>query len=143
MRNHSTTDRLAARIGAVTIFGSRVADLHAEVRRRRVPSHWTNLFGIVTLACIVVVTITGLWLLFFYTPSSDTTTYAGGYAPLQGAEVSKAFASTMAITFDVPGGLLIRQAHHWAALLLPAAIIMQLLTTFFTGAFRRPRRGMA
>jgi len=142
MRNHSTTDRLAARIGAVTIFGSRVADLHAEVRRRRVPSHWTNLFGIVTLACIVVVTITGLWLLFFYTPSSDTTTYAGGYAPLQGAEVSKAFASTMAITFDVPGGLLIRQAHHWAALLLPAAIIMQLLTTFFTGAFRRPRRGM-
>lgn len=142
MRNHSTTDRLAARLGAITIFGHRVADVRAEARRRRVPNHWTNLFGIVTLACIVVVTITGLWLMFFYTPSSDTMTYSGGYAPLQGAEVSKAFASTMAITFDVPGGLLLRQAHHWAALLLPAAIIMQLLTTFFTGAFRRPRRGM-
>ncbi|MGW9183851.1 cytochrome bc1 complex cytochrome b subunit [Agromyces sp. NPDC055661] len=142
MRNHSTTDRLAARLGAVTIFGRRLADVRAEARRRRIPSHWTNLFGIVTLACIVVVTVTGLWLMFFYTPSSETVTYSGGYAPLQGAEVSKAFASTMAITFDVPGGLLIRQAHHWAALLLPAAIIMQLLTTFFTGAFRRPRRGM-
>jgi len=80
MRNHSTTDRLAARLGAVTIFGRRLADVRAEARRRRIPSHWTNLFGIVTLACIVVVTITGLWLLFFYTPSSDTTTYAGGYA---------------------------------------------------------------
>lgn len=142
MRNHSTTDRLAARLGAISIFGHRLADVRAEARRRRVPNHWTNLFGIVTLACIVVVTITGLWLMFFYTPSSDTTTYSGGYAPLQGAEVSKAFASTMAITFDLPGGLLLRQAHHWAALLLPAAIIMQLLTTFFTGAFRRPRRGM-
>ena len=142
MRNHSITDRITARVGATTIFGRRLTDLRAEARRRRVPSHWTNLFGIVTLACIVVVTITGLWLMFFYTPSSDTTTYAGGYAPLHGAEVSKAFASTMAITFDVPGGLLIRQAHHWAALLLPASIIMQLLTTFFSGAFRRPRRGM-
>jgi ubiquinol-cytochrome c reductase cytochrome b subunit len=142
MRNYSTTDRLAARLGTVTIFGRRLADVRAEARRRRIPSHWTNLFGIVTLACIVVVTVTGLWLMFFYTPSSETVTYSGGYAPLQGAEVSKAFASTMAITFDVPGGLLVRQAHHWAALLLPAAIITQLLTTFFTGAFRRPRRGM-
>lgn len=142
MRNHSTTDRLAARLGGVTVFGHRLADVAAELRRRRVPTHWTNLFGVVTFACIVVVTLTGLWLMFFYTPTSDSTTYSGGYAPLHGAEVSEAFASTMAITFDVPGGLLIRQAHHWAALLLPAAIIMQLLATFFTGAFRRPRRGM-
>ena len=142
MSTHSTTDRLAARLGKVEIFGHRVSDLVAEARRRRVPTHWTNLFGVVTAACLVVVTLSGLWLMFFYTPSSDLTTYTGAYAPLQGAEVSKAYASTMAITFDIPGGLLIRQAHHWAGLLLPAAIIMQLLVTFFTGAFRRPRRGM-
>ena len=138
MRRISLTDRLSARIGNVTLFGRRVGDVTAEARRRTVPRHWTNLFGVVTLACIVVVTITGLVLMFFYTPSSDSTTYTGGYAPLHGAEVSKAFASTMWITFDLPGGLLLRQAHHWAALLLPASIIMQLLTTFFTGAFRRP-----
>ena len=77
-------------------------------------SHWTNLFGVVTLACIVVLIVTGLLLMFFYTPSSDPTTYTGGYTPLHGADVSQAFASTMRITFDVPGGLLIRQAHHWA-----------------------------
>lgn len=142
MRRISLTDRLATRIGNVTLFGRRVGDVTAEARRRTVPRHWTNLFGVVTLACIVVVTVTGLVLMFFYTPSSDATTYTGGYAPLHGAEVSKAFASTMGITFDLPGGLLLRQAHHWAALLLPASIIMQLLTTFFTGAFRRPRRSM-
>ncbi|GAA4383158.1 hypothetical protein [Agromyces bauzanensis] len=109
------------------------------------PNRWTNLLGVVTLACIVVVTVTvtvtGLLLMFWYTSSSAATTCTGGYAPLHGAEVSQAFPSTMRISFDVPGGLLIRQAHHWAGLLLPASIIMQILATFFTGAFRRPRRG--
>ena len=99
MRRISVTDRLAARIGGTTLFGRRVADVTAEARRRTVPRHWTNLFGVVTLACIVVVTVTGVVLMFFYTPSTDSTTYTGGYAPLHGAEVSKAFASTMYITF--------------------------------------------
>ena len=137
----SITDLLAGRATNTTVFGRRVADVIAELRRRTVPNHWTNLFGVVTLACIIVLSVTGVLLMFWYTPSSDLTTYTGGYVPLHGAEVSKAFASTMHITFDVPGGLLIRQAHHWAGLLLPASIIMQILTTFFTGAFRRPRRG--
>lgn len=141
-RRATVTDRLAASVGDTTIFGRRVGDLSAELRRRPVPTHWTNLFGVVTLACLAVIIVTGLWLMFFYTPSGDPTTYDGGYAPLHGVEVSQAFASTMRITFDIPGGLLMRQAHHWAALLLPASIIMQLLATFFTGGFRRPRRGM-
>ena len=138
----SITDRLTRRAANTTVFGRRVADVVAGLRRRTVPNHWTNLFGVVTLACIIVLIVTGVLLMFWYTPSSDLTTYTGGYLPLHGAEVSKAFASTMHISFEVPGGLLIRQAHHWAALLLPAAIIAQLLATFFTGAFRRPRRGV-
>src|SRR3546814_11581188 len=68
--------------------------------RRRVPNHWTNLFGVVTLACIVVVTLSGVLLMFWYTPSSALTTYTGGYAPLHGAQVSEAFASTMRISFE-------------------------------------------
>lgn len=138
----TVTDRLAASVGNATIFGRRVGDVVARTGRRPVPTHWTNLFGVVTVACLAVILVTGLWLMFFYTPSGDPTTYDGGYAPLHGAEASEAFASTMRITFDIPGGLLMRQAHHWAALLLPASIIMHLLTTFFTGGFRRPRRGM-
>jgi ubiquinol-cytochrome c reductase cytochrome b subunit len=124
------------------VFGHRIDDTWAEVRRRRVPTHWTNLFGIITVASLVVVTVTGVLLMFFYTPSSEGAVYAGSYAPLHGATVSQAFASTMRVTFDVPGGVVLRQAHHWAALLLPAAIIVQLVATFFTGAFRRPRRAM-
>ncbi|WP_163620685.1 cytochrome b N-terminal domain-containing protein [Microbacterium sp. B35-30] len=141
-RRRSVTDRAAERVGRIAVFGHRIDETWAELRRRRVPTHWTNRFGIVTLASLVVVTVTGILLMFFYTPSSEGTVYAGSYAPLHGATVSEAFASTMHVTFDVPGGVVLRQAHHWAALLLPAAITVQLVTTFFTGAFRRPRRAM-
>jgi ubiquinol-cytochrome c reductase cytochrome b subunit len=141
-RRRSVTDRVARRLGSITVLGRRIDDAWAQLRRRSVPTHWTNLFGIVTLASLVVVTVTGIILMFFYTPSSEGTVYAGSYAPLHGATVSKAFASTMRVTFDVSGGVVLRQAHHWAALLLPAAITVQLITTFFTGAFRRPRRAM-
>jgi ubiquinol-cytochrome c reductase cytochrome b subunit len=141
-RRRSVTDRAAERVARITVLGRRVDDTWAELRRRRVPTHWTNLFGIVTIASLVVVTVTGILLMFFYTPSSEATLYDGSYAPLHGATASQAFASTMRVTFDVPGGVVLRQAHHWAALLLPAAIIVQLVATFFTGAFRRPRRAL-
>ncbi|GAA5101134.1 cytochrome bc complex cytochrome b subunit [Microbacterium yannicii] len=141
-RRRSVTDRVAERLGGITVFGHRIDDTWAELRRRRVPMHWTSLFGVISLASLVVVVVTGLLLMVFYTPSSAGTIYTGSYAPLHGAVVSKAFASTMNITFDVAGGVILRQAHHWAALLLPAAIIVQLVATFFTGAFRRPRRAV-
>ncbi|MGH3545989.1 MAG: cytochrome bc1 complex cytochrome b subunit, partial [Mycobacteriales bacterium] len=50
-----------------------------------------------------------------------------------------AYASSLDISFDVRGGLIMRQIHHWAALLFMAAIIVHMLRVFFTGAFRRPR----
>ncbi|GAA4718251.1 cytochrome b [Nocardioides conyzicola] len=107
---------------------------------RTVPLHWSTLLGVVSLGCFFVLAVTGVVLLFFYEPSTDTVRYDGGYALLQGVPVSKAYASTLHISFDVPGGLLVRQAHHWAALVLPASLILQMLSTFFTGGFRRPRQ---
>lgn len=53
--------------------------------------------------------------------------------------VSEAYASTLDLSFDVPAGLLVRQAHHWAALVFVVAIVMHLMRVFFTGAFRKPR----
>ena len=113
----------------------------SELRGRSVPVHWTNLFGVITVASIAVLFVTGVMLMFVYVPSSETVTYRGGFAPLAGVEVSKAFDSVMRLSLDIPGGLMLRQLHHWAALLVPASIMLQLLVSFFTGAFRRPRRG--
>ena len=53
--------------------------------------------------------------------------------------MSAAYDSVMRISFDVKGGLLIRQMHHWAALVFVGAIALHMARVFFTGAFRRPR----
>ncbi|HEY4225301.1 MAG TPA: cytochrome b N-terminal domain-containing protein [Pseudolysinimonas sp.] len=135
----SFSDRLADRLTQGRT-GRQLTGLVTELQGRVLPLHWSNMFGVVSAACLVILFLSGGVLMFFYSPSSDLVTYHGGYAALDGATVSKAFGSTMAISFDLPGGLLLRQAHHWAALLLPASIIVQLLVTFFTGGFRTPRR---
>jgi ubiquinol-cytochrome c reductase cytochrome b subunit len=136
----SLTDRVARYIASETTGGRNLSAFAAQLRLRRFPLHWSNLFGVVSLACVVVLFVSGLFLMFFYSPSSTQVIYHGPYAPLDGATVSKAFSSTLAVSLTVPGGLLMRQLHHWAALLLPASIIVQLLVTFFTGGFRKPRR---
>jgi ubiquinol-cytochrome c reductase cytochrome b subunit len=134
------SERLSYYVVNDTRWGRSAASHVLALRERPFPLHWTAIFGVATVACVAVLFITGVFLMFFYTPSSTPVSYHGGYAPLRGATVSAAFDSTMRISFEVRGGLLMRQAHHWAALLLPATLIMQILVSFFTGAFRRPRR---
>lgn len=136
----SIADRASTFLRTRTRAGRSLVRVVDELRPRRVPLHWTNLFGVVAFACTVVLFVTGVILMFFYAPSSERVVYEGAYAPLVGVEVSRAYQSMLDLSFDVPGGLLLRQLHHWAGLLLPAAIIMQLVVTFFTGAFRRPRK---
>lgn len=135
------TDRVANHLRENTAVGRRLVALHAELKRRVVPLHWSNLFGVVAVTSMILLFVSGVLLMFIYEPSSDEVIYEGSYTSLHGAEVSKAFNSVMTISFETPGGLLLRQLHHWAALLLPIALIMQLLVMFFTGGFRRPRRG--
>jgi ubiquinol-cytochrome c reductase cytochrome b subunit len=115
----------------------------AEFLRRTLryvfPDHWSFLLGEIALYSFVVLVATGIFLTLFFSPSTAETTYHGGYAPLFGQEMTKAYASGIALSFDVPAGLLMRQTHHWAALVFVAAITMHLMRIFFTGAFRKPR----
>lgn len=107
--------------------------------RKVFPDHWSFLLGEIALYCFVVLLITGTFLTLFFQASMTEVEYSGPYVPLKGIEMSAAMASTVDISFSVRGGLLIRQAHHWAALLFNAAIGVHLLRVFFTGAFRKPR----
>ncbi|ASL15213.1 cytochrome B [Mycobacterium intracellulare subsp. chimaera] len=61
------------------------------------------------------------------------------YQPLRGVQMSRAYESALDISFEVRGGLFVRQVHHWAALMFAAAIMVHLARIFFTGAFRKPR----
>ncbi len=113
--------------------------LTRSARRLAFPDHYSFMLGEIALYSFLVLLITGVFLSFFFHPSSDLMVYQGSYAPLRGRLVSEAFASTLHISFEVRGGLLIRQAHHWAALILVASIFVHMMRVFFTGAFRKPR----
>jgi ubiquinol-cytochrome c reductase cytochrome b subunit len=103
------------------------------------PTHWSFLLGEIALYSFIVLIITGVYLSLFFDPSMTEVIYDGVYQPLRGVEMSKAYASTLNISFEVRGGLFVRQIHHWAALMFAAAIMVHLARIFFTGAFRRPR----
>ncbi|WP_328551962.1 cytochrome bc1 complex cytochrome b subunit [Streptomyces sp. NBC_00358] len=107
--------------------------------RKVFPDHWSFLLGEICLYSFVVLVLTGVWLTLFFHPSMNEVTYHGGYVPLNGIRMSEAYASTLDISFDVRGGLLIRQLHHWAALVFLAAMLTHMMRHFFTGSFRKPR----
>jgi ubiquinol-cytochrome c reductase cytochrome b subunit len=107
--------------------------------RKVFPDHWSFMLGEVALYSFVILVLSGTFLTFFYQPSMAEVTYDGSYAPLKGAQMSIAYASSLDISFDIRGGLIMRQVHHWAALLFVAAAGLHMLRVFFTGAFRKPR----
>jgi ubiquinol-cytochrome c reductase cytochrome b subunit len=103
------------------------------------PDHWSFMLGEVALYSFIILVITGTFLAMFYNSSSAQVIYQGSYQALGGVKMSAAYESVIHLSFDVPAGLLIRQMHHWAALLFIAAIVVHLARIFFTAAYRRPR----
>src|SRR5690349_14480647 len=114
----------------------------AAVRRglnKVFPTHWSFLLGEIALYSFVVLLITGVYLTLFFDPSMAEVTYNGVYQPLRGVQTARAYESALQISFEVRGGLFVRQIHHWAALMFAASIMVHMARIFFTGAFRRPR----
>ncbi len=103
------------------------------------PDHWSFMLGEIALYSFVILLLSGTFLTFWFDPSQKEVIYNGSYQPLSGLKMSAAYESTLHISFDVRGGLLMRQIHHWAALIFLAAIVVHLLRVYFTGAFRKPR----
>jgi ubiquinol-cytochrome c reductase cytochrome b subunit len=97
------------------------------------------MLGEIALYSFIILLLTGVFLTFWFKPSMAEIEYQGSYSLLKGLHMSEAYASTLDISFDVRGGLLMRQIHHWAAVLFIAAMMVHLLRIFFTGAFRKPR----
>lgn len=103
------------------------------------PDHWSFMMGEIALYSFIILLLSGTYLTFFYDPSMATTVYHGRYVPMDGITMSRAYSSTLDLTFDVRGGLVVRQIHHWSALMFLAAMLVHMFRTFFTGAFRKPR----
>ena len=107
--------------------------------KKAFPDHWSFLLGEIALYSFAVLVLTGVFLTLFFKPSAAEVVYHGSYVPLHGIRMSEAYASTLHISFDVRGGLLIRQVHHWSALMFLGSMLIHMLRVFFTGAFRKPR----
>ncbi|MCQ9350838.1 cytochrome bc complex cytochrome b subunit [Corynebacterium sp. 5QC2CO] len=103
------------------------------------PTHWSFLLGEIALYSFVVLLFSGVYLTLFFDPSMSKVIYDGAYAPLNGVEMSRAYETALQISFEVRGGLFIRQIHHWGALLFAVSIMAHMFRIFFTGAFRKPR----
>jgi ubiquinol-cytochrome c reductase cytochrome b subunit len=103
------------------------------------PDHFSFMLGEIALYCFVILVLTGTYLAFFFEPSLREVQYTGSYAPLRGVTMSAAYDSALHVSFDVRSGLVMRQMHHWAALIFVGSIVAHLCRIFFTGAFRRPR----
>ncbi|OZB48445.1 MAG: ubiquinol-cytochrome c reductase cytochrome b subunit [Cellulomonas sp. 14-74-6] len=107
--------------------------------RKIFPDHWSFMLGEIALYSFITLLISGVFLTMFFVPSTNEVTYNGPWTALQGTRMSEAYASTLRLSFEVRGGLLMRQVHHWAALIFMAAIVTHMMRIFFTGAFRKPR----
>src|ERR1700761_7621968 len=107
--------------------------------RKVFPDHWSFMLGEIALWSFVVLLLTGTFLSLFFVPSMSDVVYHGSYTKLDGIRMSEAYQSTLRISFDIRGGLLIRQIHHWAADLFMGALMIHMLRVFFTGAYRKPR----
>ena len=120
---------------AVQRLAAAARRLVPDALRRDPEDRWAAAFGRIAGYSFAVAVVTGVLLLPFFRPSMGTLAYHGSYRLLDGAAMSQAYQSVLAISFDVPGGLLIRQVHHWSADVFVAAICLRLLRVFFRGRF--------
>ena len=137
----ATTEKSSVVGGVATWFDDRLGLATATKKqiRKVFPDHWSFMLGEIALWSFVVLLLTGVFLTLWFKPSMGEVTYMGSYPQLRGLQMSEAYASTLNISFDIRGGLLMRQIHHWAAMLFIAAMFVHMMRVFFTGAFRKPR----
>ena len=132
-------EHAADRAGGAVDDRFHVARYARSALKKAFPDHWSFFLGELALYSFIILILTGVFLTFFFHPSEQEIVYHGSYTKLAGLRMSEAYESALNISFDVRGGLLMRQIHHWAALVFVAAIAVHALRIFFTGAFRKPR----
>ena len=91
---------------------------------KKLPSNvgWSATLGSLSVALFVLLTVTGMVLAMYYSPSPD-----------------KAYQSIEYIMSDVPLGKLLRGLHHWGAGAMVLVVFLHLFSVFFSGAFKAPR----
>jgi cytochrome b-561 len=94
----------------------------AKVARASLDWNYSFWLGTASAALLLILTVTGVMLMFFYVPSTE-----------------RAYASIKDLQFAVSFGRLLRNQHRWAAEGMVAVVFIHMARVFFTGAYRGPR----
>lgn len=79
--------------------------------------------GIIAFILFAYLTITGVWLMFFYVPSTES-----------------AYRDIQSIGSQVDFGMLMRSTHRWAAHLMVLVVFLHMCRVFYTGGYKKPRQ---
>src|SRR4051812_49955553 len=72
----------------------------AKANMRKVfPDHWSFMLGEVCLYSFLILILTGVYLTLFFEPSGVEVVYHGSYGPLNGVVMTRAYESTLDISF--------------------------------------------
>jgi quinol-cytochrome oxidoreductase complex cytochrome b subunit len=105
------------------VMNNLVLHLHpSKVAKPTLKFTYTWGLGGLSLLLVMLLAVTGVMLMFVYTPSPDT-----------------AYQDMLNLQTKVWFGQLIRNLHHWSGNLLVIAAFLHMLRVFFTGGFRAPR----
>ena len=89
--------------------------------------------GGLSFLAFIILTITGIYLGFYYVPDGDFVEGADGEM------TSGAYESMELIMTEVSFGYIMRAVHHWAAHFMVAAVFLHMMRVYFVGAYRNPR----
>ncbi|MGH8873139.1 MAG: cytochrome b N-terminal domain-containing protein [Acidimicrobiia bacterium] len=93
-----------------------------KVKRHGVKLSYTLCLGGLSFFLFILLTITGIVLMFYYTPSAET-----------------AYADIEALSTNVAFGSLVRNMHRWGAHLMVLSVFLHMSRVFYHGAYKPPR----
>ena len=112
-----------SRTRALAVMNNVFLHLHpVRVKRHAVRYTYTFCLGGISFFLFLVLTVTGLYLMFFYVPS-----------------VSRAYQDILSIENSVAFGSLVRNMHRWAAHLMVLTVFLHMIRVFYHGAYKPPR----
>jgi quinol-cytochrome oxidoreductase complex cytochrome b subunit len=116
---HDDTERSRA-LGVLTnVF----LHLHpAKINRDAVRYNFTWGMGGITFYLFIVLTFTGVLLMYYYHPTKG-----------------QAYHDIIYLMSDVPFGKLLRNMHRWAGHLMVITVWLHMFRVFLTGSYKRPR----
>lgn len=116
---YPSTDENRSRVIANTLF------LHfhpVKVKTHTLKITYTWGLGVISFFLFLLLTFTGIWLMFFYVPF-----------------IERAYIDIQELETRVNFGMLMRNLHRWAAHLMVLAVFLHMCRVFFTGSYKRPR----